>query len=62
MRRAAGWIALTVLVIILAVAGGGFFYFWHNYLHPPDYSGPGTGNVRVQIKSGETATQVGRHW
>ena len=58
-RRAAGWIALTVLVIILAVAAGGFYYFWHSYLHPPDYSGPGTGNVRVQIKSGETATQVG---
>jgi len=59
MRRAAPWIALTVLVVVLAVAGGGFFYFWHNYLHPPDYSGPGTGIVRVQIKPGETATQVG---
>jgi len=59
MRRAAPWIALTVLVVVLAVAGGGFFYFWHNYLHPQDYSGPGTGIVRVQIKPGETATQVG---
>jgi UPF0755 protein len=59
MRRAAGWIELTVLVIILVVAGGGFYYFWHNYLHPPDYSGPGTGSVRVQITPGETATQVG---
>ena len=60
MRRAAPWIALTVLVIVLGVAGGGFFYVWHNYLHPPDYSGPGTGTVKVQIKSGETATQVGQ--
>jgi UPF0755 protein len=60
MRRTAGWIALIVLVIILAVVGGGFYYVWHNYLHPPDYSGPGTGNVTVQIKSGETATQVGQ--
>jgi uncharacterized YceG family protein len=59
MRRAAPWIALTVLVLVLAAAGGGFFYFWHNYLHPPDYSGPGTGIVKVQIKPGETATQVG---
>jgi UPF0755 protein len=60
MRRAAPWIALTVLVIVLGVAGGGFFYVWHNYLHPPDYAGPGTGTVTVQIKSGETATQVGQ--
>jgi UPF0755 protein len=60
MRRAAPWIALTVLVIVLGVAGGGFFYVWHNYLHPPDYTGPGSGTVTVQIKSGETATQVGQ--
>jgi peptidoglycan lytic transglycosylase G len=60
MRRAAPWIALTVLAVVIAVAGGGFFYVWHNYLHPPDYSGPGTGSVTVQIKSGETATQVGQ--
>jgi peptidoglycan lytic transglycosylase G len=59
MRRAAPWIALTVLVVVIGVAGAGFFYFWHNYLHPPDYTGPGTGNVTVQIKPGETATQVG---
>jgi UPF0755 protein len=59
IRRAAPWIAVTVLVLVLGGAGGAFFYFWHNYLHPPDYSGPGTGIVRVQIKPGETATQVG---
>jgi len=44
---------------VIGVAGAGFFYFWHNYLHPPDYSGPGTGTVTVLIKPGETATQVG---
>ncbi len=60
MRRAAPWIALTVLVAILAVAGGGFYYVWHNYLHPPDYSGPGTGSVTVLIKPGESAAQVGQ--
>jgi UPF0755 protein len=59
MRRAAPWIALTVLVAVLAAGGGGFYYVWHTYLHPPDYSGPGTGSVIVQIKPGETATQVG---
>jgi UPF0755 protein len=60
MRRAAPWLALAVLVLVLGVAGGGFFYVWHNYLHPPDYTGPGTGNVTVLIKPGETATQVGQ--
>jgi peptidoglycan lytic transglycosylase G len=60
MRRAAPWIALTVLVVVLGMAGGGFLYVWNKYLHPPDYSGPGTGTVKVQIKSGETATQVGQ--
>ena len=59
MRRAAPWLALTVLVVILATAGTVLYYLWHNYLHPPDYSGPGTGTVIVDIKSGETATQVG---
>ena len=28
-------------------------------MHPPDYSGSGTGTVKVHITSGETATQVG---
>ena len=60
MRRAAPWIALTVLVLVLGAAGGAFFYVWHNYLHPPDYSGPGTGTVKVLIKPGETATQIGQ--
>src|SRR5262249_25689479 len=60
MRRAAAWIAVTVLVIILVAAGAGFYLFWHNYLHPPDYSGPGTGTIVIQIKPGETATQVGQ--
>jgi UPF0755 protein len=59
MRRAAGWIALIVLAIILVAAGAGFYLFWHNYLHPPDYSGSGTGSVKVVITPGETATQVG---
>jgi len=59
MRRAAPWIALTVLVLVLGAAGGAFFYVWHNYLHPPDYTGPGTSTVLVHISPGETATEVG---
>jgi hypothetical protein len=40
MRRAAPWIALTVLVLVIAVAGGGFLYL-AQLPAPPDY-GPGT--------------------
>ena len=60
MRRAAPWIALSVLVVVLAAVGGVGYYFYRAYLHPPDYSGPGTGSVTVHITPGETATQVGQ--
>src|SRR5215470_16638918 len=60
MRRAAPWIALSVVIVALAVLSGVGYYFYRNYLHPPDYSGPGTGSVVVQIKSGESATEVGQ--
>jgi UPF0755 protein len=59
-RRAAPWIALTVLVLVLAAGGGGFYYVWSTYLHPPDYSGAGTGTVTVHITPGDTATDVGQ--
>jgi UPF0755 protein len=60
MRRAAPLIALSVVVAALLVLGGVGYYFYRTYLHPPDYSGPGTGEVTVHISSGETATQVGQ--
>ena len=60
MRRAAPWIALSVVVVTLAVLGGVGYYFYRAYLHPPDYSGPGTGEVTVHITSGESAGQVGQ--
>jgi uncharacterized YceG family protein len=60
IRRAAPWIALTVLVAALAVVGGVGFYVYRTYFHPANYSGPGTGSVTVHITSGESATQVGQ--
>jgi UPF0755 protein len=59
MRRAAPWIALAVLALILGTAGGGYYYVWRTYLHPPNYSGPGFGSVDVRIYPGDTATAVG---
>jgi peptidoglycan lytic transglycosylase G len=58
-RRVAPWIALAVILAVLGVAGGGYYYVWHTYLHPPDYSGDGTGSVTVQIKPGDAAATVG---
>ncbi len=60
MRRAAPWIALTVVFLVLGVAGGGALYVYRHYLHPPDYAGPGYGSVEVQIYKGDTATAVGQ--
>jgi UPF0755 protein len=58
-RRLAPWIALAVILAVLGAAGGGYYYVWHTYLHPPDYSGDGTGSVTVQIKPGDAAATVG---
>ncbi len=60
MRRVAPWLALAVIVILLAGVGGAGFYYYRTYLHPPDYSGPGTGSVVVAIHKGDTATVVGQ--
>ena len=60
MRRAAPWLALGILVVLLAGVGGTLFYYYRTYLHPPDYPGAGTGSVVVQIHAGDTASIVGR--
>ncbi|HCU94941.1 MAG TPA: endolytic transglycosylase MltG [Actinobacteria bacterium] len=60
MRRVAPWLALGVLAILFLGVGGAGFYYYRTYLHPPDYSGPGTGSVIVRIHPGDTATTVGQ--
>lgn len=60
MRRVAPWLALAVLVILLAGVGYVGFYYYRTYLHPPDYSGPGTGSVVVAIHKNDTASAVGQ--
>jgi peptidoglycan lytic transglycosylase G len=51
---------IAVLVIALLLAGGGVagYRFLRQYVIPPDYSGPGSGSVTVQIKQNQTATDV----
>jgi UPF0755 protein len=59
MRRVAPWLALSVVVALLIGAGGGYYYVYSHYLHPPDFSGPGTGAAVVRIYPGDTASVVG---
>lgn len=51
-------LVLTVVAVILIGGLTGGLYVYHKYqarYHPPDYAGPGTGDVTVQIKNGDTA-------
>jgi UPF0755 protein len=60
IRRLAPWLALSVVLALLIGAGGGYFYVYRTYLHPPDFSGPGTGSLVVRIFPGDTAGVVGQ--
>jgi UPF0755 protein len=62
-RRRFRWIAplaaLLVIVVPLAVGGIYGYNLYKSKYHPPDYSGPGTGKVVVQVLAGETPTGLG---
>jgi UPF0755 protein len=64
-RRATRWAPRILLLVIFAalVIGGtvGGLAVYHKYearYHPADYAGAGTGDVTVQVLSGETADQL----
>jgi UPF0755 protein len=50
---------LTVFVLVIVAAGGVGYHYYKTYIDPPDFSGPGTGTVVVQIKPGQFADQIG---
>jgi UPF0755 protein len=50
-------IAVVVAVVLLAVLGVGGYKIYKRF-HSPDYSGPGTGVVTVQVQSGDTAESL----
>jgi len=62
-RRRRGRVAILVsllVFVLLAGAGGAVIYhYYRTYINPPDFSGPGTGTVLVQIKPGQSASAVG---
>jgi UPF0755 protein len=60
MRRLAPWLALSVVLALLVGAGAGYLYVYRTYLHPADFSGPGTGSLVVHIYPGDTASVVGQ--
>jgi UPF0755 protein len=55
-RLAAPLIALIVLLVIVVAAGGGLLYIYQ--ARHANYSGPGTGEVTVVVKPGNTATSL----
>jgi UPF0755 protein len=62
-RRRRGRVAilasLMVFVLIAGAGGAVLYHYYRTYINPPDFSGPGTGSVLVQIKPGQSATAVG---
>src|SRR5207244_2146339 len=55
----APWVALLVILTPIAIGGVYVYQKYENRYHPADYSGPGTGSVTVQVKSGDTAFSLG---
>ncbi len=54
--------ALLMALVLLGGIGGGAFYGFdriQSYFVTPDYDGPGTGEVLVEIKAGDTLTDIG---
>ena len=61
-RRATRWAPrVLILVVLLALVIGGtvgglaLYHSYNDRYHPADYAGPGTGDVTVQVMSGDTA-------
>jgi peptidoglycan lytic transglycosylase G len=62
-RRRLRWIAplaaLLVILIPLGIGGSYVYSFYMSKYHPADYSGPGTGQLVVQVPSGASPTSLG---
>jgi UPF0755 protein len=57
-RRSGGVLLLAVLLLLGAIAGGGYYVF-SSVFSTPDFDGDGTGSVIVQVKPGDSTTQIG---
>ncbi|GIH79163.1 hypothetical protein Plo01_55920 [Planobispora longispora] len=63
-RNKGGFLApmLAIIILVGGLGGGGYYgYLWlRDVTTPDDYTGQGTGKVVVEIKQGQTASDVGR--
>ena len=57
-RTLAAFLMVVVLLGGLGVAGLWGYHWVREALTTPDYAGPGTGSVTVEIRSGQTATEI----
>ncbi|HEX5596316.1 MAG TPA: endolytic transglycosylase MltG [Micromonosporaceae bacterium] len=54
--------AFLIAFLLLGTLGGGAWYGYdriQNFFMTPDYSGTGTGEAMVEVKAGDTATDIG---
>jgi UPF0755 protein len=58
VRRLAPWIALLIILIAIAIPGLYAYHLYQNKYHPADYAGDGSGNVTVEVQSGDTAVSL----
>jgi len=58
-RWLAPWVAALAIAAPLAAGGYYAYSFYMSKFRPPDYSGPGTGYLVVQVPSGATPTSLG---
>ncbi len=56
-RRVSRVLAPLLAVVLLAVLGAGAYKIYRHF-QSPDYTGPGTGEVTVQVLPGDTATSL----
>jgi UPF0755 protein len=57
-RRRVGRVLAPLLALVLLVVLGAGGYKLYRHFQSPDFTGPGTGQVTVQVLSGDTATSL----
>jgi UPF0755 protein len=60
-RGARTFVAFLLSFLLLAVLGGGAWYGYdrvRGFFHAPDYASAGTGQVQVEVKTGDTITDI----
>jgi UPF0755 protein len=59
-RRRSPAVLVVVVLMLIAVVFGGYFAYHKitGYFGAPDYSGNGTGTVKVKVAAGDTATDI----